>query len=287
MVLNVVLVSIFGDDYRQVASHFSILSEESARDLGFAQVFRSLGKVVVEIAAQRRRENRTAHDILGMLMEARDRESGQVMPDHQLVSEIMTLIVAGHETTASTLNWTWYLLSQNPEAEEKLSRELSTLLGSEMPELGDLAKFTYTRQVIDEAMRLYPPGWLMTRKALKDDYLGEYFVPSGTEVYISPYLIHRHPANWKDPERFNPDRFERGQSRDRFTLTLLPFSAGPRKCIGELLAQIEMQIHLMIVAKRLRLLSADGNRPDVDAGVNLRSKYDFMMTPEIKTPAEH
>lgn len=284
MVLNVVLLSIFGDDYRKIAPHFSILSEESARNLQFAQTFRSLGKMVVEIAAQRRKENITSTDILGMLMEARDRESGQVMPDRQLVSEVMTLIVAGHETTASTLNWTWYLLSQNPEIEEKLSRELLGLPGSEFPSLGDLPKFKYTRHVIEETMRLYPPGWLMTRKALEDDHLGEYFVRAGTEIYISPYLIQRHPALWEEPDRFNPDRFESDdQSHDRHTLTMLPFSAGPRKCIGESLAQLEMQIHLMTISKRLRLRSVDGNRMDLDVGVNLRSKYDFIMAPGIKT----
>lgn len=215
-------------------------------------------------------------------MEARDRESGQVMPERQLVSEVMTLIVAGHETTASTLNWVWYLLSQNSVAEDKLSRELDGLPGSEAPELGDLAKCTYTRQAIDEALRLYPPGWLMTRKAIMDDRLGDYFVPAGTEIYISPYLIQRHPALWEAPDCFNPDRFGPDQSRDRHALTMLPFSAGPRKCIGEVFAQVEMQMHLITIARRLRLRCVSGNRLELDAGVNLRSKYDFMMAPEIK-----
>jgi cytochrome P450 len=282
MVLNTVLVSIFGDDYEQVAPHFSLLSEESARNLQFAQAFRSLGKMVAQVAAQRRKENITSPDILGMLMEARDRESGQVMPDRQLVSEIMTLIVAGHETTASTLNWTWYLLSQNSMVEEKLSGELSNLHGSEFPEVSDLPKFTYTRQVLEEVLRLYPPGWLMTRKALKDDQLGDYFVPAGTEIYISPYFIQRHPALWEAPDLFNPDRFEDHQSQDRNELAMLPFSAGPRKCIGEFFARVEMQIHLMMIAKRLRLRYVGGKPPELDAGVNLRSKHDFILTPQIK-----
>ena len=287
MVLKVVLISIFGDDYEQVAGHFSILSNESARNLEFAQEFRSLGKIVVRVADQRQKENKTSTDFLGMLMTARDRESGHPMLDSQLVSEIMTLIVAGHETTASTLNWTWYLLSQGPEAEEKLGVELTNLIGGEFPEFGDLQRFTYTRQVIEEALRLYPPGWLMTRKALKDDKLGDYFVPAGTEIYISPYFIQRHPALWDAPDRFNPDRFDADQSRDRRTLTMLPFSAGPRKCIGDYFARIEMQIHLMTIAKHLRLRYVDGEPLELDAGVNLRSKHDFMMTPEIKAVAVH
>jgi cytochrome P450 len=285
MILEVVLISIFGDDYEQVAPPFSILSSESARDLQFAQAFRSLGKIVVQIAAQRRKENRLSTDILGMLMEARDRESGQVMPDRQLVSEIMTLIVAGHETTASTLSWTWYLLSERPDVEEILVAELCGLPGSDSPELRDLPKYSYTRQVIEEAMRLYPAGWLMTRKTLKDDQLGKYFVPAGTEIYISPYLIQRHPRLWDAPDRFDPSRFGPERAQDRHVLAMLPFSAGPRKCIGELLARIEMQIHIIMIGKSLRLRCLAGASAELDAGVNLRSKHDFIMAPEIKVTA--
>src|SRR5271170_2135991 len=168
MILKIVLTSIFGDDYEQVAPRFNILSDEPARNLEFAQAFRPLGKMVAEVANQRRSQNRTVTDILGMLMEARDRKSGQAMPDGQLVREIMTIIVAGHETTASTLNWTWYLLSESAEVEEKLWHELDAM-PEDCPEIGDLPKFTYTRQIIEETLRLYPAGWLMTRTALKDD----------------------------------------------------------------------------------------------------------------------
>jgi cytochrome P450 len=140
----------------------------------------------------------------------------------------------------------------------------------------------YTRCLVDEAMRLYPPGWLMMRKALNDDTLGDYFVPAGTEIYISPYLIQRHPAFWENPDRFDPDRFQPNEPRDRQILAMLPFSVGPRKCIGEFFARIEMQFHLMTIAKQLRLRSVGGNRLEIDAGVNLRKKYDFIMTPEVK-----
>jgi cytochrome P450 len=282
MVLEVVLIAIFGLDYEHVAAHFNILSDESARDLQFAQTFRSLGKIVAEVAAQRRQRNISSTDILGMLMEARDRESNQAMPNRQLVNEVMTLIVAGHETTASSLNWLWYLLSQHPEVEQKLSSELGNLREGECLDLDDLPKFIYTRQVLEEALRLYPPGWLMTRRALKHDRLGDYFVPAGTEIYISPYLIQRHPDLWEAPDRFNPDRFGTDHSQDRHPLTMLPFSAGPRNCVGELFARIEMQIHLMTIAKQLRLRYVEKAPPELDAGVNLRSKYDFIMSPEIK-----
>ena len=285
-VLQVVLRSIFGDDYAQVAPHFNMLSDQPERSLHFADAFRPLAEIVIQLAVQRRAANRSSTDILGMLMLARDREGGQVMPDRQLAREIMTLVVAGHETTASVLNWTWYLLSQHPVVEEKLNRELNELLKGSFPPLDDLPRFAFTRQVIEEAMRLYPPGWLMTRKALKDDYLGEYFVPAGTEIYIAPYLIQRHPDLWEQPNRFDPDRFAPEQSQHRHPLAMLPFSAGPRNCIGEFFARIEMQIHLMIIARRLRLRYVEIQPPELVGGVNLLSKHDFIMTPELKESAE-
>jgi cytochrome P450 len=282
MVLKSVLLSIFGDDYSRVAPHFRVLSDEAARDLQFAQTFRSLRNIVVEVAADRRRQNIDAADILGLLMKARDAEDGRVMSRSQLTNEIMTLVVAGHETTASTLNWMWYLLSQNPGVEKQVEREIGQLPEDEFPAYGELPMFAYTRRVIEETLRLYPAGWLMTRRALKDDQLGEYFVPAGTEIYISPYLMQRHPALWDAPDRFDPDRFSPDRSRERPELAMLPFSAGPRNCIGELFARIEMQIHLMVVARRLRLRYVGGEPPELDLGVNLRSKHDFVMIPEIK-----
>jgi cytochrome P450 len=285
MVLEVVLISIFGADYDQVTPHFNILTEESTRNLEFAQAFRSLGKLVLQLAAQRRKDKTPATDILGMLMDSRDNKSGHAMTDRQLVNEVRTLIVAGHETTASTLSWSWYLLSQHPDVEKKLSTELDTLVASDVPNLDALPKFLYTRQVLDEVLRMYPAGWLMTRRALKDDRLGDYFVPAGTEIYIPPYFIQRHPDLWDDPDRFNPDRFGPGPSKDRHPMAMLPFSAGPRNCVGEILARVEMQIHLMTIARRLRLRFVDGNPLELDIGVNLRSKHDFIMQPELKSSA--
>jgi len=280
MVLKTVLRSLFGEDYEAVAEDFAILSDESARNLQFAQAFRPLGKRVVEVVAQRRSEGRTGNDILGMLMQARDKSSGKEMAERQLVSEIMTLIVAGHETTASTLNWTWYLLAENPEAEEKLASEVRALAGV-APDMRGLGQLEYTRRVVEETLRLYPAGWLMTRRALKDDRLGEYFVPAGAEVYISPYLLQRHPALWEAPNRFDPDRFDPARAQGRHPMTMIPFSAGPRKCVGEMFARVEMQMHVAMIAKRLRLRSVGGQQIELEAGVNLRNKHDFVMMPEL------
>jgi Cytochrome P450 len=131
----------------------------------------------------------------------------------------------------------------------RLSAELSRLMSSKFPDMEALANFAYTRLVIDEALRLYPPGWLMTRRAIEDDYLGEYYVPAGTEVYISPYVIQRHPDLWLEPESFHPVRFKSTDVREKRSAAMLPFSAGPTNCIGEVFARSEMQVHLITVAK--------------------------------------
>jgi cytochrome P450 len=281
MALEVVLRFIFGDDYDRVAHDFDLLSQEPARNMEFASSFRALGKIILQVIDRRRKDPSTSTDVLGMLMQARDQQTGKSMADSQLIDEILTLIVAGHETTASTLNLTWYLISQHPEVEQKLSHELNSLTGSSA--FDDLTRFPYTRQIIEEAMRLYPAGWLVTRKALRDDRLGEYFVPAGTEIYIPPYFIQRHPDLWDEPDRFKPDRFRPENSRQRHRLATIPFSAGPRNCIGALFARIEMQIHLMTIARHLRLKYVQSGPIELEAGVNLRSKHDFIMCPQATT----
>ena len=282
MVLKTVLLSIFGGDYGEVAPQFGIVSDEAARDLRFAQGFRSLRTMVGHLVARRKAQDVRAADILGLLMEARDARHGQPMSESQLTSEILTLVVAGHETTAGTLNWMWFLLSQNPQVEERLEREVAQLPPGGVCTLADLQAFPFSRRVIEETLRLYPAGWLMTRKALNDDRLGDYFVPAGTEIYIPPYFIQRHPALWENPDCFDPERFAADGPQARPELAMLPFSAGPRNCIGELFARAEMHIHLLMAGKELRLHYTCEQPPELDVGVNLRSKHDFIMSPEIR-----
>jgi cytochrome P450 len=282
--LEIILNAIFGDDYDQCATEFRILSERPERSLEFADAFRPLAEVVDRVASQRRKANRVSTDILGVLLQARLRDTGEPMSDRQLCREVMTLVVAGHETTASVLNWTWYLLSQHPAIERRLESELGPPGVTDPVPVDELPRYRQTRAVIDEAMRLYPPGWLMTRKALSDDHLAGYFVPAGTEIYIAPYLIQRHPALWDQPHLFNPDRFLDETANGRHPLAMIPFSAGPRNCIGEFLARVEMQVHLMTMVPNLRLRYASDQPPEIVAGVNLLSRNDFIMAPESKRP---
>jgi cytochrome P450 len=279
MVLEVTLRFLFGEDYERVRRHFDLLSEEHVRNMAFARSFQALKKITHDVIDRRGRAPAKAADALGMFMEARDPESGQPMEERQLIDEVLTVVVAGHETTANTLNWTWYLLSQHPEAEEKLANELNMTTFSRFDHL---SKFVYTRQVIDEAMRLYPALWLPFRKALRDDWLGEYFVPAGTEIYIPLYFLQRHPDVWEQPDRFDPDRFQPDNSKHRHRLATMPFAAGPRNCIGEHLARLEMQIHLLTIGKSLRLRYVQSKPIELEVGVNLRSKDDFIMYPEVR-----
>ena len=278
IVLEVTLRAIFGEDYDRVAPQFQIVAEES-RNLEFAQTCSALSKVIIDIAHERRARQRQASDILGTMMRSRDREGGRAMPDTQLAREALTLVIAGHETTASVLNWTWYLLSRHPEVEARLVGEICGLLGEEEPTFQSLGRFTYTRLVLEEALRTYPPLWLMTRKTVKPDVLGDYVVPAGTEIYISPYLLQRHPQLWRDPDHFDPERFAAGEDQQR--LVMCPFGAGPRNCIGEFLARVEMQLHLMLIASRLQLRYDDPRPVGMVAGVNLLSARNFIMQPVL------
>jgi cytochrome P450 len=284
LVLEITLRATFGEDYALVAPFFDILHDEPARNLRFAQAFAELKRIVFELIDRRRSENKDSLDILDLLMKARD-DGGNAMPNSQVVKEIMTILVAGHETTASTLNMVWYLLSQNPQVETLIWAELENVSLHQFPRMEELSKFVYTRLVIDEALRLYPPGWLLTRRALGDDYLGEYFVPAGTEIYISPYIIQRRPDVWVNPESFQPDRFRSVNVREKRSASMLPFSAGPRNCIGEVFARTEMQVHLMTVASRMRLTYDQKSPLKFEAGVNLRSRIDFVMLPEVSNYA--
>ena len=278
-VLEATLTCIFGRDYARAAPHFALIADES-RNLEFAQTCVALGKLVAQIAADRRANGVDDDDMLGQMMRARDRGDGHPMSDAELARHAMTLVIAGHETTASVLNWIWYLLARHPEVEARLGAEIDASLGDELPSFDRLSDFVYLRQVIEEALRTYPPLWLMTRKTQGADSLGGYHVPAGTEIYISPYLLQRHPRYWKEPDRFDPARFTSGQSQQRHPLATCPFGVGPRNCIGEFFAMVEMQAHLLVIARALRLRYADDRPADFVAGVNLVSRHHFMMQPE-------
>jgi cytochrome P450 len=282
LTLEIVLRSIFGRDLDRLAEQlggnpFEVITKEQSRDLQFAYKFRSLTKLVAQLIARRRTTPEEHFDYVAMLMAARDKETGAPMGERELIDEIMTLIVAGHETTASGLNWTWYLLSQHREAEARLHAELDAAPDMAAPSLAQMEELAFTSQVVNEALRLYPPGWLLSRRTVAADVLGGFEVPPGTNVLLPLYLLHRHPRYWKDPERFAPERFAPEHEAERPRFAYMPFAAGPRHCIGETFALYEMLMHLYKVARRYRLVYMPDKPLELEAQINLRTRHPLHM----------
>jgi cytochrome P450 len=282
LTLNIVVRSIFGTDLDWLTARtgtlpFQMVTEESARNLQFAYKFRSLTRLVGELVAKRRAAAEDHFDFLGMLMAARDKDTGEPMPDRELLDETMTLIVAGHETTASSLNWMWYLLATHPEAAARLHAEVDALPSVDQLTFQQTEALRYTQAVIQEAMRLYPPGWVLTRRTIEADTLSGYTVPAGTNVMLSPYLIQRHPAHWEAPDEFRPERFLDPARDPRAEWVYIPFAAGPRHCVGENLAMYEMTVHLARVARHWRLEYVDEGPIGLEAAINLRSRRNLKM----------
>lgn len=287
LTLEIVLRSIFGEDLDRLtqqlgANPFEVITREQSRDLQFAYKFRSLTKLVAQLIARRRAEAHAHFDYLAMLMSARDKESGAPMGERELIDEVMTLIVAGHETTASALNWTWYLLAQHPQAQQRLHAEIDAAAAAAAPDLKQMEALTYTQQVINEALRLYPPGWLLSRRTIEADVLGGYPVAAGTNVLLPLYLLHRHPRFWHEPEKFLPERFAPEHEAQRPRFAYMPFAAGPRHCIGETFALYEMLVHLYKVARRYRLIHVPDRPLQLEAQINLRTRYPLHMRLEAR-----
>ena len=232
--------------------------------------------VIYDIINRRRTEAGTIRhdDLLAMLMEARDEETGEGMTDRQVRDEVATIFMAGHETTANALSWALYLLAKHPDVVGKLREEISRVLGPDgQPTMENLRDLTYTMQVVQETMRLYPPAWIFSRKPIADDTLeGGYRLPVGNGVLICPYLLHRNPKFWENPDTFDPDHFLPERVKQRPTYAYLPFGGGPRLCIGNNFALMEMQI---VLVHLVRAFDFRTTRRDVivpEPGITLRPK---------------
>jgi cytochrome P450 len=213
---------------------------------------RQLDTVVNRIIRQRRESGRDRGDLLSKLIAARDEVDQTGMTDRQLRDEVMTLFLAGHETTANALTWAWFLLSQNPQAEARLLEELSSVVGNRLPEIGDVPKLVYTEAVVKESMRLYPPAFAFSRRVLTDATIGGYHVPAGSAVIMSQWVVHRDPRWWDQPEQFRPERWLNGQAKEQPDYAYFPFGGGPRGCIGNLFAMLETTLVIATIAPRIR-----------------------------------
>ncbi|GIH67819.1 cytochrome P450 [Sphaerimonospora thailandensis] len=239
------------------------------RQLRFRRARGYLQRVVDHLVADRLRRG-DGDDLVSRLIASTREEADPRVGRRRMRDELVTLLLAGHETTASTLSWTFHLLDRHPDVRERLHVEAVEVLGDRLPTHEDLPRLRYTAMVIEEAMRLYPPVWMLPRRALRDDEVGGYHVPAGSDVLISPYTLHRHPAFWDEPDRFAPERFDPDAPAGRPRYAYIPFGAGPRFCVGSHLGMMEAAFVTAMVARDLRLSGMPGHLPVPEAMLSLR-----------------
>ncbi len=240
-----------------------------------------LDATIYGLIEERRASAEDRGDLLSMLLLAQDEEDqGGGMSDKQVRDEALTLFLAGHETTANALTWTWYLLSQNPECERRLHQELDAVLGGRAAQASDLPALRYTEMVVTEAMRLYPPAWAIGRMSIEPFDLGGVEIARGSILIASPYVTHRDPRWFPDPERFDPDRWTPAAREARPRFSYFPFGGGARVCIGERFAWMEGVLVLATLAQEWRLRLAPGHRVDTLPLITLRTKYGMKMVLE-------
>lgn len=241
-----------------------------ARDRVDATIYRMI--------RERRRSSIDRGDLLSMLLLARDEEDqGAGMSDEQVRDEAMTIFLAGHETMTNALTWTWYLLSQNQEAEAKLHSEIDEVLEGRLPTVENVNELQYTRMVFAEALRLYPPIWAMSRQAINDFELDSYTIPGGSNVFMSQYLVHHDPRFFPDPYLFIPERWSPNARADYPRFSYFPFGAGPRQCIGESFAWMEGVLVIATIAQKWKMRLIPGHPVELQPLISLRPKYGMTM----------
>ena len=251
----------------------------SARKVRFKRALARLDEIVGKtISARRALGEGGLHDLLGLLMAARDDETGEMMSDQQLRDEVMTMFLAGHETTANALTWSLMLASNHPAAAEELAAEVTRVIGEREITAHDVAELPYAKRFVSEALRLYPPAWIFGRRARESDFIGGYAIPRDSMVFVSPWITQRHPAFFTNPEGFDPDRFlpERYASVPKFAY--FPFGAGPRICIGQGFAIMEAVLLLATIVRRVRLDLIPGQTIIPEPTITLRPKRAIQMS---------
>ncbi len=253
-----------------------VLRFEKARD--------RLDRIIYGLISERRASGEDAGDLLSMLLLAQDDDSNaRRMTDKQVRDEALTLLIAGHETTANALTWTWYLLSQNPEAEARMHQELARVLAGRRPTFDDVIGLPYTTGVFAESLRLYPPAWAIGRRAREDYSIGEYTIPAKSILLMSPWVVHRDPRWWPEPERFQPERWSAEAAEKRPKFAYFPFGGGARVCIGERFAWAEGVLVLATLAQRWNMRLVPGHPVATQAVITLRPRHGMKMTIESRS----
>jgi cytochrome P450 len=244
----------------------------------------SLDSIVFQMIAEHRKSGKDSGDLMSMLLAAHDEEdSNRRLTDRNIRDEVMTLFLAGHETTANLMTWTFYLLSRNPEAEARLHSEIDSVLAGHAPAIDDVSRLEYTRMVLNESMRLYPPAWAIGRRAIADFEVGGHTIPAGSDIFISQWVTHHDPRFFPDPLRFEPERWTPEAEASRPDFSYFPFGGGPRLCIGESFAKMEAALLIATIAQRWRIRLAPGARVDTLPLVTLRPRYGFPVILEHRS----
>ena len=302
LTLSIVAKTLFGaeieSETKDISNALSVVREEWLRTIYLTNLplhklimklplstFRRFNKArnrldatIYRIIKDRRASGKDYGDLLSMLLLSQDEDcNGDGMTDLQVRDEVMTIFLAGHETTASSLIWVFYLISQNPEVEARLWQELDKVLDGRIPMVEDLPHLQYTRMVFAETLRIYPPVWLTTRRPLKDWKVGSYTVPADSVIVICPYLIHRNPRFYPNPLCFDPQRWTAESEANRPRFAYLPFGGGPRRCLGEHFALMESALVIATIAQRWRVKHVPGHPVEPELYVTLRPKYGMKM----------
>lgn len=270
--------------YRTLSPHLIPLAYFSGRHRRFKKDMQWFNSHILNIIDKRRSQESPPPDLLTMLLQTRDEETGETMNDQQLRDEAVTLFTAGHETSSNALAWTLYLLSQHPEVLEQLRSEVNRVIGDKTPAFEDLRNLTYTQQVLQEGMRLYPPAFAVGRQPLEDDVILDQKIPAGSVIFISIAALHRDPKFWERPHEFYPAHFEATREKLRPRLAYMPFGAGPRMCIGNHFAMMEMQLLLSMFVRQFDFELAENHPIETEPLITLKPKYGIKLkiTPRVK-----
>jgi cytochrome P450 len=279
-----------GDALDIVSSHFEVavlpFAFADLVPLPHARRFRAarqtLDRAMYDLIERRRRDGRERDDVMALLMAARDEGDGETMSDGQLRDELVTLLLASHETTANALGWTWYLLSGHAETADRMHREIDAVLGADrLPAAADVQLLSFTRMVLAESMRLYPPAWLIARVAVEDHDVRGYTIPRGAIVVLSPWIAHRNGIHFPEPDRFEPERWRPERQNERPRFSYFPFGGGSRGCMGEAFAWMEGVILLAVITQRWRFRVVDASRhPEMQPGLTLTPKSGIRVQVE-------
>ncbi len=242
------------------------------------EALQTLDTAIYAIIRERRQQQVDHGDLLSMLMLAQDADTGEYLTDTQIRDQVVTMIIPAEETTSTALSWTWYLLGQHPDIESQLRHELSEVLAGRLPTIADLPRLPYLRMVFEEALRFYPPIWIMSRKATQEDVIGGYTIPVNAFVAMSPYTMHRHPDYWQNPDQFDPQHFSPEQVAARPRYAYYPFGGGPRGCIGEAFALTEALLIMATVMQRYRLSLVADYAVEPDTVYTLRPSNGVLVT---------